>query len=604
MVELSSALSVPRGKTPEQYGATGDGATDDTLAIRAAITAAGVNGVIVFKPGATYLTSGQLDLLVGQTVWGYGSKIKRRAQIATTTTEAITNPELDIDVADASNLRVGMNVTFSDSATAQSALVAGTTLSTVNSEITAIVGNTLTLATSPNASLSSGANVYLSFNTIVLNTDCRVLGLEFDGNKANWPWGRWEVTNEMHMATGALRAVVEGCYVHDTPGEGMQVGGYNARVVRNQFKDLNGNGIHFSGASNPLCDGNSVINCNLNTDVGHADGCIIWSNGITDATVVNNYLENGKAGIGSLDSAGNSDVTVSSNTIRSCTGNGIKIEGAAANLTITNNRIYSCGSGATGGLQVLNNTGTGNLIAGNTFVSCSVSITGTSSLAFRGNYLKTGDLTLQSLTDCQVCENTIYGGAILLTGGVNLSAVNDNYVDRTGDTTNNCIYASGTGNLNSSVSRNTCIGGLVGFRISSNGNTDLNVSGNQCRANYAYGIWVDSTGTQAGANIAGNSIVPTTASAASWVGIRIASDGITVKDNHVFSPNSGQANYGIQIDKKTMVLGNAVRGAYNLGSIRIAAGSTDTLVQDNYITTAISDAGTTTTLTNNTTVAA
>jgi hypothetical protein len=40
------------------YGAVGDGVTDDTVAIRAAITAAGVNGVVLFPPGKTYLLSG------------------------------------------------------------------------------------------------------------------------------------------------------------------------------------------------------------------------------------------------------------------------------------------------------------------------------------------------------------------------------------------------------------------------------------------------------------------------------------------------------------------------------------------------------------------
>jgi hypothetical protein len=59
------------------YGATGNGTTDDTAAINATLTAAGVGGAILFPPG-NYVVSSQINQGVSQshqTVWGYGATI-------------------------------------------------------------------------------------------------------------------------------------------------------------------------------------------------------------------------------------------------------------------------------------------------------------------------------------------------------------------------------------------------------------------------------------------------------------------------------------------------------------------------------------------------
>jgi len=49
----------------KSYGAIGDGTTDDTTAINAAITAAGTDGTVFFPKG-TYLVSSTLQMLSGQ----------------------------------------------------------------------------------------------------------------------------------------------------------------------------------------------------------------------------------------------------------------------------------------------------------------------------------------------------------------------------------------------------------------------------------------------------------------------------------------------------------------------------------------------------------
>lgn len=57
------------------FGAVGDGVTDDTAAIQATIAALGEDGGIVFLPGGSYLTSAPLDMTAGQPVASIGGRV-------------------------------------------------------------------------------------------------------------------------------------------------------------------------------------------------------------------------------------------------------------------------------------------------------------------------------------------------------------------------------------------------------------------------------------------------------------------------------------------------------------------------------------------------
>ena len=90
VAEASAAAIInSQGYNVLSAGAVGDGVTDDTLAIRSAITSAGVNGVLIFPPGKTFLLTGSLNPMQGQTWIGSGAILKRAAEVKTTTASAI-----------------------------------------------------------------------------------------------------------------------------------------------------------------------------------------------------------------------------------------------------------------------------------------------------------------------------------------------------------------------------------------------------------------------------------------------------------------------------------------------------------------------------------
>ena len=81
----AQAASVAKGNLAvnvKDYGAVGDGVTDDSTAIRAAITA-GTGGAVHFAPGKTYVITGRsgtifraLAIPADTTLVGYGATLK------------------------------------------------------------------------------------------------------------------------------------------------------------------------------------------------------------------------------------------------------------------------------------------------------------------------------------------------------------------------------------------------------------------------------------------------------------------------------------------------------------------------------------------------
>lgn len=408
--------------TPEAFGAAGDGVTDDMDALQAAVA---TGKAVRLRGDATYLTSGGLTLAPGQRLDGQGATIKRAPQVSTTTTTTITaNLTTTITVADATPFKVGQDIVVLNSGT----------FDTNPRTITDVTGNDITVSSRFGITASGTTSVYLAFTVLTLTGDGHASDLRIDGNKAAWTFNRWQTTRE--VVTRGKRNVIERVYSNNAPGEGCVLFGDHTTLRDVWFTDLNGNGVHFSGASNPVVNRVTVINGNLDTNVGHADGGIILSNLVSHATITNCYVESCISGIGSIDSDDNSDVTIIGNTVVSCPTYGMDLvasQQAHGRIVMTGNRFYDCGP-----VRIANTNSTPTAHPHKMILS--------------GNIFKATPLRVDRTANVSIDSNVF---------------------DMAGATTGTTLAL--LGNVGLTVSANQFIGGAYG--ITANGDTDLHIAG-------------------------------------------------------------------------------------------------------------------------------
>jgi hypothetical protein len=403
-----------------RFGALGDGVTDDTAAILAAL-ATGLH--ISFEQGKTYIYSGSLPLAANQFIYGNKATLKRAPQINTTLTAPITLPTTSLTVADPSLFPVGswltvavgvpLPTTGARIVAAGSGYVTGETVTltgglapggvaatghitapagaitglvidspgsgyvsspvaTINSaagvggvitppwpvplyensphQVNTVTGNVLTTNQQFTYAAPAGAIVYSAFIGILMNgSGSRVYDLNMDGNRAAWVFHTWETVEEIEMLKSGSK--IAGCHLQECPGEGIVVIGNHCEVRDCVITNLNGNGVHQGGTIHAVIDSVRVINGNQDQSVGHGyRGGIVWSSLVQDSIITNCFVQNCLVGLSSIDSADNSDCTLSNNTIRDCWESGISmrsgsIDNTPANVVMTGNRLYNCGVG-------------------------------------------------------------------------------------------------------------------------------------------------------------------------------------------------------------------------------------------------------------------
>lgn len=546
------------------YGAIGDGAADDTLAIRAAITAAGANGTVLFPSGKTYRLTGSLEPLTGQTWIGYGATLKRCNVISTTTaTNIATGSNQTIVVADASALRVGMDVT----------VFSGASYDPHQHRITAINGTSVDLNTFFTVAFASGGTVVTSFSQIVASgvTDVNVIGFEFDGNQANnATLQKWDVHMEMYFSGD--RNILHDCYIHDAQSEGIVVGGIGVVIDNCIVLNTQGNGIHLTGATATKVTRNYVKNTNLaGAGPGHVDGCIIASNSVADTLISGNYIENGVAGIASWDSDDDSSLICTGNTIRNCTS--YAFEGTLPAVTKVGKIIFS-----------------DNLIYASQKITLSCG--NTSLLATQGayktlvsnNYLEDTTIQIQySGNDIRVQGNMIYNSG---TTALNI------YVDRS---------------ANVAITGNTVVGGGYGVYVDGTTLRDLLIANNSFRNQQTNGVRFNAA-PAGNCLVDGNLIVveSTQTPSSSYAGI-LPQNGVNCLNNTIDIETNTAGQFGILCPNGgssvpgAVVANNIIRSLANVPSVRAAGGSVNNMIMNNFIVQAVSNAGTNT-VSGNTTI--
>jgi hypothetical protein len=297
------------------YGAVGNGSTDDTTAIAAAITAAGVGGHVDFPVG-TYLVSASLVPLSGQSFTGAGlaSKIIRA--------NSHNNPVFNMGTGGMTDLL------FAD------LLIDGNRAGTTTSAQSMIQGFQISRSTFRGLTIQ--------------NAPANCPGIYINGGDDN---------------------VVDGC-TFQTLGDGVIFGATaNAaytmdrnRVVGCTFKNIDVNGIYFTGSillgastvfpKDAVIVGNSLTGCG-DTAIEAGTGCIgaivvgntvnggtgayVGMQGIfvrdNSASIVSGNAVNGIAGtpgdgisVQNLLTS-NTDIAIGPNVVRSCVGSGLYVRG-------------------------------------------------------------------------------------------------------------------------------------------------------------------------------------------------------------------------------------------------------------------------------------
>lgn len=367
-IELNATTAVPAGVRAalglpfpvKVYGAVGDGSTDDTAEIQAAIDAAEAagGGRVLLMPGKTHRISA--DLIIDSpnvTLDGAGATINRDAQVSSgdnvieVSASNVTINDLTIRCATAAaEINGAYGILVFGSAT--DVLISGVQVHTIAATGIVIAG------------AASRVNV----------TDCYVHDTQADGIRFAGTVTHCAATG-CHVAStgddgisivGAIAEgvrptgiTIDGNTVEDTTdGRGITcVGGQSVVISNNVVRNVDLAGIlvahdgTFStyGARNVVVDGNVVENAN--TDAGSHAGIMVASGDSTSDTQVRNVRVSNNivfSGVGGIRATGSSadnilNLSINDNTIYDITGSlstgaGIRTSGVK-NLTVDNNRL-------------------------------------------------------------------------------------------------------------------------------------------------------------------------------------------------------------------------------------------------------------------------
>lgn len=546
----------------EDYGAVGDGATDDTTALRAAIA---TGRPITLTPGATYLCRGQLTIETdGQSIDGKGATIKRAEQFETTTNTTITSGSTDtITLASVSGLEVGDIIipeksgNFDHLGRVVESIVGSVVTVESPFALADVDGNAVASATGP-------INIYTGYNQVsVLAKDVRITDLVLDGNSSNWTWGRWQHTAA--VITGVAEGqesdnfMMDHCKVINQFGDGIDPGGPGNVIAHNWIENIKGRGIVFSGMEGTptnigcRCVFNHVIDCNTDVNVGGHDGLgsIDFSQGGPNTLIEGNYISGGYDGIHSA-VVQNASMNIIANEILDMTRYGMDFEITVdsdphRSITIRDNEIDTAEQGI---FLVADGSAT-------TVVE-RVSIVNNEFRNITDTHLQVGSDTAGKIVgEVQIEGNTLYGSG----------------------TTQTLIQAYR--GENTIIRGNTCLEGGYGIDIPELIKECL-IANNLCHGQYTWGISVGD-GNSTGVVITGNRVrTGASADGSAYMGIRSYAPGPIV-GNYVDPTIGADGAFGIVIyGQKHFVESNYVGEALNTG-ILAQASSTYSMINNNYV---------------------
>lgn len=390
------------------YGAVGDGSTDDGPAVQLAINAVAAlgRGTIVFPTGKSYFMNTQVNVCNNLVVMGYGARI--------------------------------------------------------------IAGRAWAHIDAPLFKNFTAAKMSIAPGTITASENVAFYGLEFDGQDTGGASGVSNANmhglficmgNRTDVASGVNGFTVQDCYLHDFDGAGVfTYGGENINISDNRFVNFFVNDVLSIGSGLSLTDVDGfVVDANVFDHTGaswswHGMTILDFNSRSKNGTVSNNVIRNMNQGDG-ISCEGNTfdnleNVTFVGNMIRDCIGDGIGVDnctqvvvsgntiqdiggtgvliGQTERLIIDGNSIINCGLGAIYGsgdkITIIGNNITGTSYLDSTYQGDGILLVPTAtsdsnSALISGNYLK-------DIAACAIVaqENTSIIGNFIFNAGRSASA--------------------------------------------------------------------------------------------------------------------------------------------------------------------------------------
>lgn len=419
----------------DQYGAKGDGSTDDTTAINAALQAAFTagGGKVILSPGKSYKITNTLLLKTNTTLEAYGAYIFMGAAVSAgfymlnTYDSGITNTGYTTGW---SNVRLFGGIWDAK----------GHTMNTGQNY------NIMTLSNSRNALIKDATfrNI-CTYHAIDANcvAGLTVMNCRFEGFSDKTAGLTRFFSEAIQLDRGTdgtpcIDAVIANNYMGPAiDGSGA---GSHGKLVGSHTDDVG------QWYSNIRVTGNTIV-----SPINHGILASSWK----DAVISNNTIT-GALGDGiRLSQAANnasSRITVTGNTISESAGRGIYFGGGASALwdtcTVTGNAISSSVAASNPGIEMLfvnNSTVSGNQISNS--ISHGMQVTDCNDLNINGNTIMNCTLSGMQTTRCSrviIANNKLYNlgnRGIWLTNTTVRSSVMNNHIIGAGRTTTNTYGA-------------------------------------------------------------------------------------------------------------------------------------------------------------------
>lgn len=340
--------TLPAAISVKAHGARGDGSTDDTAAIQAAVAAAEGGPHTVFFPPGEYLISQGIYLHANLTVTGApGAVLKKVPAVTQRYSREIPEEGNTVVVEDASAFRVGQDCYLWDGVGSAFTGTIGR-ITAVDAARNMVTFEGLRSNGAKRAYKATEKSVFsTAFSMLTSNPDIKpvenliIEGLTFDCQKQPGEPDAYPLApihlNPRSKGTGRQNVVIRNNTILNSASDGISVQGYNNTTIENnRVLNCGGHGIHVGFTITRVTVRNNYIE-----DCGSSG--IFWCYGVTYMVVTDNIIKNCTTGCGGI-GEGDLQSVIAFNTFDG-NGTGVAMSGNLNGRTAITENIFQNGRG-------------------------------------------------------------------------------------------------------------------------------------------------------------------------------------------------------------------------------------------------------------------